>query len=85
MNTIHVELSVDQLKRALHKLPAQEKVAIWRMLDAEMDRAAITRRFDAAIKSIRNEYKNVDEETVMADVLQAVHESRKNKHAKNRS
>jgi hypothetical protein len=85
MNTIRVELSVDQLKQALHKLPTKEKVAIWRMLDTEIDRSAITQRFDTAIKFIRSSYNDFSEETVMADVINATHQVRKTKQAKNRS
>jgi hypothetical protein len=85
MNTIRVDLSVDQLKQALRRLPPQEKVAIWRMLDSEIDRTAIARRFDAALKSIRSQYSQVSEDEIMADALQATHQARKAKYAKNRS
>ena len=85
MNTVPVELSVDQLKQALHKLPAKEKVAIWRMLDSEIDRTAITKKFDSAVKSIREQYYAVDEEEVIAEINRAVHETRKAKYGTNRS
>jgi len=85
MNSVRVDLSFDQLKQALRKLPAREKIAIWRMLDADLDRPAIARRFDSAIKSIRKAYAHLSEDEVMADALQATHEARKTKHAKNRS
>lgn len=85
MNTIRVDLSVDQLKQALRRLPAKEKVAIWRMLDSELDRTAITRHFDAALKSIRSNYSQVSEDEVMTDALQATHQVRKIKNAKSRS
>ena len=85
MNSIRVDLSLDQIKQALRKLPAQEKIAIWRMLDADLDRPAIARRFDASVKSIRKAYVNVSEEEVMADAVKAAHEARKTRNAKNRS
>jgi hypothetical protein len=85
MNTVPVELSVDQLKQALRKLPAKEKVAIWRMLDSEIDRAAITKKFDNAVKSIREQYRAADEEEVIAEINRAVHETRKAKYGTNRS
>ena len=85
MNTVPVELSVDQLKQALRKLPAKEKVAIWRMLDSEIDRTAITKKFDSAVKSIREQYYAVDEEEVIAEINRAVHETRKAKYGTNRS
>ena len=86
MSTIRVDLSYDQLKQALRKLPAQEKLDLWRQLDAELDRPAIARRFDAALKAIRQTYSQVSEEEVMADALKATHEARaKYRHAENRS
>lgn len=85
MNTVPVELSVDQLKQALRKLPAKEKVAIWRMLDSEIDRTAIAKKFDSAVKSIREQYRAADEEEVVAEINRAVHETRKAKYGKNRS
>jgi predicted nucleic acid-binding Zn-ribbon protein len=87
MNTVPVELSIDQLKQALRKLPAKEKVAIWRMLDSEIDRTAITKKFDSAVKSIREQYYAVDEEEeeVIAEINRAVHETRKAKYGTNRS
>jgi hypothetical protein len=85
MNTIRVDLSVDQLKQALRRLPPKEKVAIWRMLDSEIDRSAITKHFDSALKSIRSSYSQISEDEVMADALKATHQARKTKHAKNRS
>ncbi len=83
--SVLVELSFDQLKEALHKLPSEEKVAIWRMLDAEIDRPAIAQHFDAAIKEIRSSYSNISEDEVMADAVAATHLARKAKHAKNRA
>ena len=85
MNSVRVDLSFEQIKQALRRLPAQEKAAIWRMLDADLDRPAIARRFDAAVKSVRKAYAHIDEEEVMADLVKATHEVRKTKHAKHRS
>ncbi|MGC1378681.1 MAG: hypothetical protein WA821_20790 [Anaerolineales bacterium] len=86
MNTIHVDVSYEQLKQALRQLPPQEKLDLWRQLDADIDRPAIARRFDAALKTIRQTYSQVSEEEVMADALKATHETRaKSRHAKNRS
>ncbi len=86
MNTIRVNLSYDELKQALRQLPPQEKLDLWRQLDADIDRAAITKRFDAALKTIRKTYAQVSEDEVMADALKATQEVRAAKrHAKNRS
>ena len=85
MSTFRVELSLEQIKKVLRKLPNQEKVAIWRMLDADLDRPAIARRFDAAVKAIRKTYTYISEDEVMADAIKSTHEARKVKHAKSRS
>ncbi len=85
MNSVRVDLSLDQIKQALRRLPAQEKVALWRMLDADLDRPAIARRFDSAVKSLRKSYASIPEDEVMADALKATRETRKTRHAKNRS
>jgi hypothetical protein len=83
MNTIRVDLSYDQLKQALRKLPPQEKLDLWRQLAADIDRPAIARRFDAALKAIHQTYSQIGEEEVMADALKATHETRaKSRHAK---
>lgn len=86
MNTVRIDLSLEQLKEALRRLPPKEKLDLWRQLDADIDRQAIARRFDAALKAIRKAYSHLDEEEVMKDALKATHEARKKPgHAKNRS
>lgn len=71
MSTIHLDVSFEQLQQAMRQLPAQEKMALWRMLDAEIDRAALARRFAQALAAIRKTYAQVSEEEVMADALKA--------------
>ena len=86
MNTVRIDLSLEQLKEALRRLPPKEKLDLWRQLDADIDRQAIARRFDAALKATRKAYSQVDEEEVMKDALKATHEARnKAGHAKDRS
>ena len=82
MNTVHVDLSLDQLKQALRQLPAQEKIAVWRMLDSDLDRDAITRRFTTALNAVRKTYAHNSEDEVMADAVKA---TRAVRHAKSRS
>ena len=82
MNTVRVDLSFDQLKQTLRNLPPEEKTALWRMLDKELDRPAIARRFASTVKAIRKAYTSVPEEELMADAVKATHAVR---HAKNRS
>jgi hypothetical protein len=77
---ISIDLSLEQLSNALRRLPANEKVMLWRLLDTEIDRAAIAKRFADALNTIRAAYSNVGEDEVMADVLQAVKEMRAARH-----
>ena len=86
MNTVRIDLSLEQLKEALRRLPPKEKLDLWRQLDADIDRQAIARRFDKAVKDIRKSYSTVDEEEVMKDAVKAAREARnKPGHAKDRS
>lgn len=86
MNTVRVELSIDQLKQALQLLPLKEKLDLWRQLDTEIDRKSISERFSSAISLIRQNNTQYSEDEVMADAIKAVHEVRaKSSHAKNRS
>jgi hypothetical protein len=82
MNTVRVDLSFDQLKQTLRNLPAEKKTALWRMLDKDLDRPAIARRFATTVKAIRKAYASVPEDEVMADAVKA---TRAVRHAKNRS
>jgi DNA-directed RNA polymerase specialized sigma24 family protein len=82
MNAVSVELSLDQLKQALQRLPPREKMALWRLLDEDIDRAAIARRFGASLKAIRKAYTSTSEDEVMADAVKA---TRAVRHAKSRS
>lgn len=84
MNTISVDVSLEQLKKAMRQLPEQDKIALWRLLDREIDRAAIARRFSSAVKEIRKTYAHLDEEEVMADAVKAARQVRKARHAQSR-
>ncbi len=81
MNTVSVDLSLDQIKQALRRLPPREKMALWRLLDEDIDRAAIAKRFEISVKAIRKAYANTGEEEVMADAVKA---TRATRHAKSR-
>jgi len=71
MNTVRVDLSFEQLQQALRQLPAQEKIALWRMLDGDLDRPAIARRFASKVKTIRKAYAHISEDEVMEDAVKA--------------
>ncbi len=84
MNTPRVDISLEQIKKAMRQLPEQEKIALWRLLDEEIDRPAIARRFSSAVNAIRKAYAHVSEEEVMADAVKATRQARKAHHAKSR-
>lgn len=83
MNVVSVDLSLKQIKQALRRLPSQKKVALWRMLDKDLDRHAIARGFAASVQSIRKAYANIEEDEVMNDAV--TRQVRKARHTKSRS
>ena len=76
MNTVSVDLSLDQITNAL-RLPAQEKIALWRLLDKDLDRSAIARRFASSVNAIRKAYAHISEDEVMKDAVKASRQARK--------
>jgi len=81
MNTINAELTFDQLGAVVQQLPYEQKVALWRLLSAEVDRQDSLRRqarqeFAEAVRFIRAANRGVSEDEVMADVDAAVREVR---------
>ena len=85
METIRVNVSFDQIKQALRQLPPQEKIALWRFLDADLDRSTIARKFASTVNAIRKAHPRVSEKQVMSDALKATREVRKARHDKSRS
>lgn len=85
MHTVSVDLSFDQIKQALRRLPPQEKIALWRLLDKDLDRSAIARQFTFSVNSIRKAYAHIGEDEVMKDALKATRQVRRARHAKSRS
>jgi len=85
MNTVSVDLSLNQIKQALRQLPSQEKIALWRLLDRALDRQAIARQFTTSVNAIRKAYAHISEDEVMADAIKATRQVRKARHAKSRS
>ncbi len=85
MSIVSVDLSLDQITKALRKLPAQEKIALWRLLDRDLDRPAIARRFASSVNSVRKAYTHIGEDEVMADAVKATRQVRKARDAKSRS
>lgn len=85
MNTVSVDLSLDQIRRAVRQLPAQEKIALWRLLDKDLDRPAIARQFTLSVNAIRKAYAHISENEVMKDAVKATQQVRKSRHAKSRT
>lgn len=85
METVRVDLPLDQIKKALRQLPAHEKIALWRLLDEDLDRPAIALRFASSVASIRKAYTHVGEEEIMKDAVKATRQVRRARHAKSRS
>jgi len=76
MVTVTVRLSFEQLLAAVRQLPRKQKVALWQLLDAELNREEIFREFAEALEDIRAANEGVTEDEVMADVEVAIREVR---------
>jgi hypothetical protein len=84
METVRMDVPLDQIKKVLLQLPPNEKIALWRLLDEDLDRPAISRRFASSVVSIRKAYPLVSEEEVMKDAVKATRQVRRTLHAKSR-
>jgi hypothetical protein len=84
METVRMDVPLDQIKKVLLQLPPNEKIALWRLLDEDLDRPAISRRFASSVVSIRKAYPLVSEEEVMKDAVKATRQVRRTRHAKSR-
>lgn len=85
MNTVQVNVTFDQIKQALRQLPPQERMALWRLLDVDLDRAAIARKFTSAVSAIRKTYSRVSEDDVMANAVKATRGVRRGKGRRGKS
>jgi len=85
MSTVRVDISIEQIKKAMSQLPEQDKLALWRLLDEEIDRPALAQRFSSAVNDIRQAYAHISEEEVLADAVKTTRQIRKTHHAKSRS
>lgn len=86
MTTVQVNLSFEQITQALRQLPPQEKIALWRLLDEDIDRPALAQRFASSVNTIRKAYADHGEDEVMADATKASRDLRaRARRAKNRS
>ncbi len=80
--TVSVELSYDQVRDAVRQLPREHKTDLWKMLGTDIDLDELRRQARTAVEEIREAYKHVPEEEVMADVDAAVKEVRAERRAR---
>jgi hypothetical protein len=77
MSTISIELTLNQLTAAILRLPHEQKLVLWRLLDAELTGDdEVFREFGEALKEIRAANTGVTEDEVMADVEIALRQVR---------
>lgn len=81
MNTSNADLTFNQLGAVVQRLPYEQKVALWRLLNAEVDRHDPLRRqarkeFAEAVRFIRSANRGVSEDEIAADVEAAIREVR---------
>ncbi len=66
----------EQLSAAILRLPREQKVRLWQLLDKELAGRDIDKEFDDALRSIWSANAGVTEDEVMADALAAIREFR---------
>ncbi len=69
-------LTLEELARAIRQLPRDQKITLWKMLDAELVGRDVDREFDQALKAIWAANQGVTEDEAMADALTAVRDFR---------
>ncbi|MBI3913693.1 MAG: hypothetical protein HY327_05845 [Chloroflexi bacterium] len=81
MASVSLRLSVEQLIEAIRQLPFEERIKIRKVID-ENSREEIERRFDEALRASRAANLEIDEDVLMEEINQAVHEVRAERLAK---
>ena len=71
MSTVTVDLTVEQIVAAVRRLPLQEKAALKKALEAELDD-----RLGQLLAELWAENRSYSEEEVMADVAKAIAEAK---------
>jgi|GEM_PF-4594120 hypothetical protein len=80
---VTIELTSDQLLKAIRQLPFEERLALLQTLLRE-DKAEISRRFDRALADVHEANRGLDEDAVIAEVNEIVHQVRAERYAENR-
>jgi hypothetical protein len=81
MSTINIELTFDQLREAVRKLPKEERNKLLRELE-DLDLNEIRRRAGEALEEIWRANEGFTEDEVMADVDAALTEVRAERAAR---
>jgi len=74
-SNVTLELPMSQMLSWVRRLPAEQKLELWRALSRDLGKT-IDQRFRQALAEIRTANQQYTEEEVMADVAQAVAEVR---------
>ncbi len=83
MATIKQQFTLEQLIAAIRQLSLEDKMKLRKVFDEET-LAELGRRFDEALAEIRATNPGLNEDEVMEEVNQVVHEIRAERLAKNR-
>lgn len=83
MRTINFEVTLDQLMHAIRRLSPDERHELVQTLLKD-ERDEITRRFDDALSTSRSANPETDEDALMEEINQVVHQVRAERRIKNR-
>lgn len=78
--TITVELTIQQILQAIRQLSLEDRLVLLQTLIRE-DKDEVNRRFDIALAAVHEANRGLDEDEVMTQLNQIVHEVRANRYA----
>ena len=81
MALVNPTLTVEQLIEAVRQLPFEDRIRIRKVID-ENSREEIERCFDEALRASRAANPEIDEDVLMEEINQVVHEVRAERLAK---
>lgn len=76
MTTLNVDLTFEQLLKAIRELPLEQQDKLWAELESELDHDEIRRRARDAVEAIWTANEGFTEDEVMADIETALREVR---------
>ncbi len=83
MATIKQQFTLEQLIAAIRQLPLEQKMKLRQIFEEETF-AEVERRFDEALRASRAANPGIDEDALMEEINEVVHEVRAERLAKNR-